>query len=98
MSLRKRLLVPDHIYSGIALFAIFNTGLLNFIMGSRVVYGMARQRLLPAALKNPAPGRSDAPCGDRHPGADCSVPGFVGNIRDLGHSNKRAAVCWFLSW
>jgi amino acid transporter len=34
----------------IALFAITNTGLLNFIMGSRLVYGMARQGLLPEWL------------------------------------------------
>jgi amino acid transporter len=43
-------LVPDRVFTLIALFAVANTGLLNFIMGSRLLYGMARQGLLPAAL------------------------------------------------
>lgn len=42
--------IPPGMFSAIALFAIANTGLLNYIMGSRMVYGMARQGLLPAAL------------------------------------------------
>lgn len=41
---------PPAAFSFIALFAIANTGLLNYIMGSRLVYGMARQGLLPAGL------------------------------------------------
>jgi len=42
--------VPDRLFTLIALFAVANTGLLNFIMGSRLIYGMSRQGLLPAAL------------------------------------------------
>jgi amino acid transporter len=34
----------------IALFAVANTGLLNFVMASRLLYGMGRERLVPAAL------------------------------------------------
>ncbi|MBM3475523.1 MAG: amino acid permease [Armatimonadetes bacterium] len=41
---------PPVIFSGIALFAITNTALLNYIMGSRLAYGMARQGLLPRFL------------------------------------------------
>ncbi len=41
---------PPVVFSFIALFAITNTALLNYIMGSRIVYGMARQGLLPAGL------------------------------------------------
>lgn len=41
----------------IALFAVANTGLLNFIMASRLLYGMARQGLLPAALRRVHAGR-----------------------------------------
>ena len=40
----------QHIFPVIALFAVANTGLLNFIMASRLLYGMATQGLLPAAL------------------------------------------------
>jgi amino acid transporter len=42
--------VPDRLFTVIALFAVANTGLLNFIMGSRLIYGMSRQGLLPSAL------------------------------------------------
>jgi basic amino acid/polyamine antiporter, APA family len=42
--------LPHQIYTGITLFAVANTALINFIMGSRLVYGMARQGLLPTAL------------------------------------------------
>lgn len=50
-------LVPDRLFSLIALFAVANTGLLNFIMGSRLIYGMSRQGLLPAALGKVHPRR-----------------------------------------
>jgi len=42
---------PPIIFSGIALFAITNTALLNYVMGSRLAYGMARQGLLPSYLQ-----------------------------------------------
>jgi len=42
--------VPHHVYTGITLFAVANTALINFIMGSRLVYGMSRQGLLPKVL------------------------------------------------
>jgi basic amino acid/polyamine antiporter, APA family len=40
----------DSVYVGITLFAIGNTALLNYIMGSRLLYGMSRQGLLPALI------------------------------------------------
>ncbi|UCH30643.1 MAG: amino acid permease, partial [Myxococcales bacterium] len=42
--------IPGGLFTLIALFAVANTGLLNFIMGSRLLYGMSRQGLLPEAL------------------------------------------------
>ncbi len=42
--------VPPVVYTGIALVAVTNTGLLNSIMASRLLYGMAKHRLLPTAL------------------------------------------------
>src|SRR3712207_8903162 len=35
------------VFSAIALFALANGALINMIMASRLVYGMARQRILP---------------------------------------------------
>ncbi len=47
----------DGIYIGITLFAIGNTALLNYIMGSRLLYGMSRQGLLPAVIGRVHPTR-----------------------------------------
>lgn len=41
---------PSQIFSFVSLFAIANTALLNFIMGSRLIYGMANEGLLPEKL------------------------------------------------
>jgi basic amino acid/polyamine antiporter, APA family len=41
---------PTKVFSVISMFAVTNTALLNFIMGSRIMYGMANQRLLPSVL------------------------------------------------
>jgi amino acid transporter len=42
--------LPAQTYVFITLFAVANTMLLNYVMGSRILYGMARQGLLPAVL------------------------------------------------
>lgn len=42
--------VPDGLFTAIAIFAVANTALLNFVMGSRLLYGMSRYRLMPRAL------------------------------------------------
>ncbi|MEX2309788.1 MAG: APC family permease [Pirellulales bacterium] len=42
--------LPARTYDFITLFAVANTMLINYIMGSRLLYGMARQGLLPAVL------------------------------------------------
>ena len=42
--------VPESLFTLIALVAVANTGLLNAVMGSRLIFGMARKRLLPGWL------------------------------------------------
>jgi amino acid transporter len=42
--------IPPAVYTAITIFAVANTALINFVMGSRLVFGMARQGLLPARL------------------------------------------------
>jgi amino acid transporter len=49
--------LPSIVFSFIALFAITNTALLNYIMGSRLVYGLARQGLVPKSLGSVHPRR-----------------------------------------
>jgi len=41
---------PTPAFTVIAVFAVANTALLNYVMASRLVYGMARERLLPRWL------------------------------------------------
>jgi basic amino acid/polyamine antiporter, APA family len=41
---------PPSLFTAVGIFAITNTALLNYVMGSRLVYGMARQGLLPRVL------------------------------------------------
>ncbi|MDN2580092.1 APC family permease [Aquibium sp. ELW1220] len=42
--------IPVAVFAGITLFAVANTALVNYVTSSRMVYGMARQGLLPAAM------------------------------------------------
>lgn len=42
--------MPSWVYKIITMFAVANTVLINYIMGSRLLYGMSRQGMLPAAL------------------------------------------------
>lgn len=48
---------PRELFSFISLFAITNTALLNYIMGSRLIYGMARQGFVPKFLGEVHPAR-----------------------------------------
>ncbi len=50
--------IPIQLFTLIALFAVTNTALVNFVMGSRLLYGMSRRNLLPPALGRVHAGRS----------------------------------------
>ena len=50
--------IPIGLFTLISLFAVTNTALVNFVMGSRLLYGMARRELLPQALGRVHAGRS----------------------------------------
>jgi basic amino acid/polyamine antiporter, APA family len=42
--------LPKWVFRVVTMFAVANTVLINYIMGSRLLYGMARQGLVPAPL------------------------------------------------
>jgi amino acid transporter len=44
--------IPPAVFTLITLFAVANTALVNYITSSRLIYGLARQGLLPEALGN----------------------------------------------
>jgi basic amino acid/polyamine antiporter, APA family len=47
----------DRIFPFLAVFAVANTALINMLMASRLIYGMARQDVLPRPLGKVLPGR-----------------------------------------
>ena len=47
----------DVIYPFLSIFAVANTALINMLMASRLLYGMARQEVLPPVLAKVLPGR-----------------------------------------
>ncbi|MGY1701779.1 APC family permease [Geodermatophilus sp. SYSU D00766] len=49
--------IPDRLFSLVALVAVANGALLTLIMASRMAYGLAEQRLLPAVLGRVLPRR-----------------------------------------
>lgn len=48
---------PPRVFAGIALLAICNTALINMIMASRLLYGMANERIVPAPFARVHPVR-----------------------------------------
>ena len=49
--------IPPIVFTAITLFAVANTALVNYVTASRLIYGMARQGLLPNSLGNVHAGR-----------------------------------------
>ncbi len=50
--------LPAVVYTVITIFAVANTALINYVMGSRLIFGMARQGLLPKLLASIHPTRN----------------------------------------
>lgn len=49
--------LPMNTYTLVTMFAVANTALINYIMGSRLLYGMSRHGLIPGALSRVHPTR-----------------------------------------
>jgi APA family basic amino acid/polyamine antiporter len=47
----------DKVFPFLTVFAVANTALINMLMASRLLYGMANQKVLPKALGKVLPGR-----------------------------------------
>lgn len=50
--------IPAVVYTVVTIFAVANTALINFVMGSRLIFGMSRQGLLPKVLARIHPTRN----------------------------------------
>ena len=54
----------DDIFPFISMFAVANSALINMLMASRLLYGMAKQRVLPPVLGKVHPARRTPWVGD----------------------------------
>jgi APA family basic amino acid/polyamine antiporter len=54
---RSPFALPPLLFAGITLIAVSNGALINLVMASRVIYGMADQGVLPAVFSSVHPSR-----------------------------------------
>ncbi|MCC7494030.1 MAG: amino acid permease [Fimbriimonadaceae bacterium] len=87
---------PPRLYSLIALFAITNTMLLNYIMGSRLAYGMAQQGLLPRWIGAIHPTRRTPHRAILVLMAIVLVLALVGDIKDLARATSILLLSVFI--
>ncbi|MFN3649620.1 MAG: APC family permease [Armatimonadota bacterium] len=87
---------PPGLFGLVALFAITNTALVNYIMGSRLVYGMARQGLLPRPLSAVHPVRRTPFTAILTLMVIVIVLAFVGSIGQLASATSVLLLCVFM--
>lgn len=80
--------LPKNTYTFITLFAVANTALMNFIMGSRLMYGMAKQGLLPSALGTVHKSRRTPYVAILVLALMVSCLAFTGDIKDLASATS----------
>jgi amino acid transporter len=87
---------PPVVFSFIALFAITNTALLNYIMGSRLIYALARQGLVPRALGKVHPTRRTPHVAIGALFVIVTALVFAGNIQVLGSATSALLLFAFV--
>jgi amino acid transporter len=75
--------LPRKVFSAIALFALANGALINMLMASRLVYGMAEEGILPATLGRVHPARQTPWVAIIVTTAPAMVLAASGDLRDL---------------
>lgn len=87
--------LPSWVYSVITLFAVANTALLNYIMGSRLLYGMANQGLVPKPLGKVHPRFRTPHISILTLGALVLLLSFSGNIGQLASATSLLLLACF---
>ena len=80
--------MPPITFTAITLFAVANTALMNFIMGSRLVYGMSKQGLLPTWLGGVHASRRTPHRAILVLAGIVAVLAFVGDVSDLASATS----------
>lgn len=88
--------MPASLFSYIALFAVSNTVLLNFITTSRLILGMSRQGLLPSFLQKIHPKRNSPQTAVLVIGAILLVLAMIGEVTTLAKATAIMLLCSFM--
>jgi amino acid transporter len=86
---------PPKLFALIALFAVANTALMNMIMASRLVYGMACQRVVPSMFANVHPTRGTPWVAILFTTAIAAVLVATGDIGGLADTTVLLLLCVF---
>jgi APA family basic amino acid/polyamine antiporter len=89
--------VEPKVFSAIALFALVNGALINLIMASRLVYGMARERVVPAALGRVLPGRQTPWAGIAFTATLAAVLVLLGDLETLADTTVLLLLAVFVA-
>jgi amino acid transporter len=89
--------LPPPLFSVIALFAVANTALLNFIMGSRLLYGMSNQGLFPSPFSKVHASRGTPHRAVLLVGGVLVVLAFAGDISVLARATSVLLLLCFIA-
>jgi amino acid transporter len=89
------LAISTKVFSAIALFALVNGALINLIMASRLVYGMAHQGVVPRALGGVLPERRTPWAGIAFTAALAVVLVCLGDLETLADTTVILLLCVF---
>jgi amino acid transporter len=87
---------PPQLFALIALVAVTNTALINMVMASRLVYGMARQRIVPRGLGAVASSRRTPYVAIAFTSVLAIVLVATGDLADLADTTVLLLLCVFL--
>jgi len=80
----------DRVFPFLAVFAVANTALINMLMASRLIYGMARQRVLPKQLAAVLPGRRSPWAGIAF--STILAVGLIAYLSVLAHRDPESSI------
>ncbi|MFD8591764.1 APC family permease [Streptomyces sp. NPDC059637] len=86
---------PPALFALIALFAVTNSALINMMMASRLVYGMANERVLPKAMGKVLPHRRTPVAGIVFTALLAVALVSTGGIEGLGDTTSFLLLCVF---
>ncbi|TDD39132.1 APC family permease [Nonomuraea terrae] len=86
---------PPQLFAAIAMFAVANSALINMMMASRLVYGLANERVVPSGLGWVDPRRRTPVVGILFTTALAIALISTGEIRGLGDTTAFLLLCVF---